>query len=592
MQNACILFFRRHSVACAAFAALAMFAAAPYLVPIDPDSPVMRLGTLNTILILACAFPVNSAIRRHSLRSLLFGAAFALVFLLCLGLGSELSFYGEFLAGRGSLIRRVGVPILGAPMLGALASFLFEASPIHGETETRHVHGWAFFLFIAASYLLVFLALYPGVVSHDFEHEIRQFTTGTYEAAHPVFHTLFLGNLYRLGESIFGSMTAGAAMYSVVQLLLLAGMYAWACAFVQRRVHSRIVAPTLCACFALLPVHGVMAVSTAKDPLFAGLCVMLCLTLWQAAEEPEAFWHGRGTRARFAAVCLLMCLLRHNALFAVVPACIALVRIGANRYRRPLLLCALSVALCLLLPKGLEKAVNAEKTPGSELLSVPCQQLMRTAARAELPQAEYEALSAWFSNAVHRYREHCADPAKGGNFDFARYQAHPEDFWRSWLQYAKRYPRIYLEAFLQNCAGMWNPDDVSHAKALTSEEYDYIYLNTVYPYEEGRYDIHQETKLPGLRKLIYDFSHHAVQQKYPVLAQLFCPATYTFMMLLSTLLLFCRRQKRRALCLLPLWGLFLSVLFSAGAFVRYAYPMMAAAPVLLLLIYFAPAWGE
>ena len=78
-------------------------------------------------------------------------------------------------------------------------------------------------------------------------------------------------------------------------------------------------------------------------------------------------------------------------------------------------------------------------------MSVPCQQLMRTAARVdELTQEEYDEIAAWFSGAIHRYRPSCADPAKGGNFDLARYTAHPEEYWSLWKKYAKRYPRVRI----------------------------------------------------------------------------------------------------------------------------------------------------
>ena len=58
------------------------------------------------------------------------------------------------------------------------------------------------------------------------------------------------------------------------------------------------------------------------------------------------------------------------------------------------------------------------------------------------------------------------------------------------------------------------------------------------------------------------------------------------MLLLATLLLVMRGQRRLALATLPLWGILLSVLFSAGVFVRYAYPIMSGAPLLLALALF------
>lgn len=582
-----ISFVKKHSVAFALLAALLAAFAAPYLVPTDPDSAVFRSGTFGALLLIAALFPVRAAIKRHDARSLCYAAGFAFIFTLCLGVGSELAYYDQLLPGMGSLVRRFAVPVMAAPLLGALFSYVFVFAPPVHKGKRFSVPTWGFFLLFAACYGAVLLAMYPGVVSYDFEHEIAQYQSGVFDAAHPVFHTLFLGTLYRLGESLFGSMTAGAAVYSAVQLLLLAALYAWACTFVQRRVSHPLVTLALAACFALLPFHGVMAVSTAKDPLFAGLCVMLCLTLWEAAEAPEAFLASRRRIARFSACCLGIALLRHNGVFAFLPACLAVFGLCKPGRRRAALLAVCSVLLCVLLPKGLETALHATRAPSSEMMSVPCQQLMRTAARAEISEEEYAEISAWFSDAVARYRPHCADPAKGGNFDFARYQADPGAFWSMYLRYARAHPRVYIEAFLENCAGLWNPDDISHSNSLGGEDYDFVYMNTAYTYDDGRYDIHPRSFLPGLKNALYQFTHHSAQQKVPFLSQLFCPATYSFALLLGTLLLFCRRQRRLALCLTPVWGIFLSLLFSAGIFVRYAYPMMAAMPVMLALILFS-----
>ncbi len=581
-------FLHRHAILCALCCALMMVVAAPYLIPENPDSATFRSGTLGFILLCACALPVCHALRRHTLRAIAYGCLFAWIFALCLGLGSELTAYDGLLPGMGSAVRRLAVPFLAAPYLGALASFLFAAHPLRQRSERKAIPFAAFFALFALCYGLVLLALFPGVISYDFEHEIAQFTTGAYDAAHPVFHTLFLGSLYALGERLLGSMTAGAVLYSLVQLLILAALYAYACTFVQRRV-PRAVTLALAACFALLPFHGVLAVSTAKDPLFGGLSVLLCLSLWEMAEDPDAFLHSRRKCARLTLVSLFMCLLRHNALFAVIPACLAAAILCRNLRLKALRLCALALACCLLIPQALVFAVDAQKVPSSELMSVPCQQLMRTAARANISDEEYEELSAWFSGEVQRYRPHCADPAKGGNFDLERYQEDPGAFFAMYLRYGAAYPRIYLEAFLENSVGLWNPDDLSHAHALSTEEYDYIYLNTVYSYDSDRYPIVSNSLLPPLQRMLYAFTHHSVQQRYPLLAQLFCPATYSFLCLLCALLLLCRRQGRFTLCLMPMAGLFISILFSAGVFVRYAYPLMACAPVLLTLSLARPA---
>ena len=249
--------------------------------------------------------------------------------------------------------------------------------------------------------------------------------------------------------------------------------------------------------------------------------------------------------------------------------------------------CAAAIFFALAIPKGLEFMMHAQKTPSSEMMSVPCQQLLRTAARADISEEERLDIGAWFSHALHRYNPHCADAAKGGNFDFARYQANPDEFWSMYWHYAKAQPRVYIEAFLENCAALWNPDDTSHTEALAGEQYDHVYLITDYYYEDGRFDLHPNSKLPKLKARIYRSTHHADHQNTLLLSQLFCPATYSFLLLLTTLVLFYRKEKRLALCTLPMWGIFISLLFSAGIFIRYAYPLMTCVPLLFILAYFA-----
>lgn len=581
------LFIKKHSRLCALASILLCFVAAPYLVPENPDSAVFRSGTLSFLLLLATYAPIQYAYAKQTSRTLAFSLLWGLLFAFGLSIGSELVVYDGLLPGMGSLIRRLCIPFMSMPFFGALISHVFSFVP-REKKDDKPLPFWFFFLCFSLCYTLVLLAFYPGVIAYDFEHEIRQFTTGVYEAAHPVFHTLFLGSLYTLGEKLFGSMNGGAALYSAVQLLLLAAMYAWCCAFVQKRL-PRPVVLILAACFALLPFHGVLAVSTSKDPLFAGLCAMLCLSLWELWENPADFLLCKAAVARFILVSLFMCLLRHNAIAAVIPALLGVLILARTINRRSILLVLVTFIAIHLIPHGLEAALHASKLPSSEMMSVPCQQLMRTAEYADVTDEEFEELNSYFSGVTFRYRPHCADPAKGGNFAFDRFQKDPDAFWSMYWKYAKAYPRTYVEAFLENCIGLLNPDDISHANSLGGEEWDFVYMNTAYSYAPDRYALNPHPILPRLHRLLYAFTHFSKHQKYPLLAQLFCPATYTFLLLLATLMCLEKRRKSVALSLLPLWGIWATLLFSAGIFVRYAYPLMAAVPFLFALILFMPS---
>lgn len=569
------------------FSVLAAAFAAPYLVPGDPDAQVFRNGVLPALLLLAAAYPVHAAFEKHPARALKYGLFLGLVFTFFLGIGSELMFYDQLLPGMGSLIRRFAVPCMATPLVGALFSHLFALPRRAPGASRRQLPYLFYFLVFALSYGATLLAFFPGIINYDFEGEIVQYLTGEYLASHPIFHTVLTGVLYRLGTLVFSSATGGAATYSVFQLLCLSAMFAWCCCFLQKRVPLWATL-LLTAAMAILPYNGVLAISTIKDTLFTGLCAMLCLTLWEIAEALEAFLSRKRNLARLFGICLTMSLLRHNAVFATLPALLVVILLCRNGRKKAVAACAVTLLFCLAAPRCLQYATHAKALLSSELMSVPCQQLMRTASRAtDLTVEEYDEISAWFSDAIHRYRPSYADPAKGGNFDLERYNEHPEAYWSMYLKYAKRYPRIYVEAFLANCMGIWYPDDTTHAHTMDSEEWDFVYLKTGNIVPEIVGEVNAHSYLPAYRTWIYNSMHHSRHENVPLYAQLFKPSTYVYLMLALTLLLRYRREKKFALCTLPTWGIIFSLLFSACILVRYSYPFMTCAPMFLLLVLFS-----
>ena len=116
---------KRSTLAALVTVGLAMMAA-PYLTSIDPDSRIFRSAVYPTILFVASFFPVRQVYEKQSGRALSYGILFGLIFSFFLGIGSELTVYGAFLPGTGSLIRRFAVPVMTAPFLGTLFSCLLS----------------------------------------------------------------------------------------------------------------------------------------------------------------------------------------------------------------------------------------------------------------------------------------------------------------------------------------------------------------------------------------------------------------------------------------------------------------------------------
>ena len=225
-------FLRKHAAPAAAlFCALFAFAA-PYLIPANPDSAFFRGGVWGALLVAACLYPVWQALRRAEPRELLCGMGWALLFSLALSLGSELFIYNGLLRGTGSLLRRIAVPLMAAPALGALSARLFSAKP--RETQALRFPLWGYALVILLGWLPVWLAFFPGMINYDFPAQYQQHIDHAYSSLHPLLHSALSNGLMALGEA-FSSPTLGLLLNTVLQMLVFSFALAYSCAFVQKR---------------------------------------------------------------------------------------------------------------------------------------------------------------------------------------------------------------------------------------------------------------------------------------------------------------------------------------------------------------------
>ena len=101
----------------------------------------------------------------------------------------------------------------------------------------------------------------------------------------------------------------------------------------------------------------------------------------------------------------------------------------------------------------------------------------------------------------------------------------------------------------------------------------------------GRYDVVMEPKLPVLSELYRKIGNESVFQKVPVFAASFNLGVYTWLMLFVLLLLFYRQQYGQLILVIPLFMYFLTTLLGPVVKMRYHYPLIACAPLLIFVIW-------
>ena len=573
---------RKYAAPLALLSTLGAVAAAPYLVPENPDSAVFRSGLLGLVLVLACIRPLEEAFRKAGLRTLLCGGVLGLLLGGALGIGAELTFYGGLLPGMGSMLRRLAVPVMITPLLGGLAARAMLAATEHKSTgKTGRLPMAAYMAILLLCWLPLLIAYYPGMLNYDFHTEYNQYLTGQWDNRHPLLYIVLCHSLFSLGD-VIGQPELAVFGVTLIRIVTFAAALAYSCVFVQRRRAPRWALAVMTAGYALLPVFSVMAVSSAKDTPFAAAVLVLSLLIWEALEDPKAFFAEKRKGIAFAIAALFTWHMRKNgvAVMLMLPLLIA----GAKGCRAQMTkLCAASVALCILLSFGMNAALKPADQPSFQTYSIPAQQLVRAYNLGDMTDAEREELCSWYvdSDWGLQLLPHLADAAKG-SLDSHKLAAEGDAFMDLWARVGKRNLRIYTEAFLLLNIGSWYPDDQSHSTIYQEYGQDKGYLQ-LSEYDMSDCGIDSRDLLPGVRSFYEQICRRNEYQDIPVISQLLCTATPLWVILFACCALIASKRGRLALCASGVLVLHMSYLLGPCTLARYMLPMFCFAPVLLIL---------
>lgn len=84
-------------------------------------------------------------------------------------------------------------------------------------------------------WLLVFLAVYPGFFVYDAMEEVNQVVTREFSTHHPLLHVLLLGGVVQAGYKLTGEYNIGIAVYTLCQMLAMAGIFAWSTEWLHKK---------------------------------------------------------------------------------------------------------------------------------------------------------------------------------------------------------------------------------------------------------------------------------------------------------------------------------------------------------------------
>ena len=502
------------------------------------------------------------------LLTLLIGAViYAVLYAFC----SQIDEVG-FIQWRTAAVRFVlALPVALAALWLLMRHVLPKTEMKPDAEEKKPFCTWGAFLFILCCYVPMFLIEYPGSFTYDTQTQAYQIARNDYASSFPLLHTLLIRFCVSL-RGVLGSMNRCAALYSTIQMVLVAFCFAQFCASVSRSVSGRAARLSMLF-FGLYPLHMAFASNCTKDVLFASflaLYVALCF-------EEIACGITRGRRVLQVVSGVLACLLRNNMIYAMIAWVVVLLIVRKN-FRRMALYGLLICALSLGINTGLKAATDAESGDVIELFSVPIQQLARVRLYAPqaLDQAEMDVIDTVYQGwRFYQYEPTLSDEIKNNIVDQV-FEENLGDFLKTWASVGAKCPAVYLDAFLNLALPSLYPYRVWHGAAE--------YLETgcngdVLSGLFGAENLTQPECFTGIRRWLDEHLWETGAAETPVIRWLLnTGVVYWLMLLLFLYDIYGGRWNRVRLELL-LVLLWVPYLFGPVMQARYMYPFVCVLPL-------------
>ncbi len=447
----------------------------------------------------------------------------------------------------------------------------------------------AYALFLFLCWLPALLSLFPGAFAYDAYEEWQQVLLGNITSHHPVVHVLLLGGLVELGHSLTGNYNTGIAVYTILQMILMAWILSLTVSFLEEHQVPKVFRILSLIFYGLSPVMQLFSICATKDVLFTGAELLFFLYTLRFCYDRELFFKNKGWMSGFCITAFLAMIFRNNGLYIVLVMLVILAffcRKDWKAHGKKLAFMLLGIMLPYALYVGPLYSILGV-TPGGveEKLSVPLQQLAR------VHEYDYESLEQNDLELLYRfvpqeylegYRPTVADFVKSG-FQRQYFEEHKMEFVKLWMKWGAEHPLSYVNSFLVGSVDSWYPkgtlDGYRHADGRSS----YFDYQVDMPGEEKVF-------LAGFHHYYEAISHDIEAQWKPFAFLVLNPGCY--FVIFAVLFFYAWYAKRYWLLVvffIPVLH-FGTVLLGPIALVRYMLIFFYGMPVFLACVLWGDVW--
>lgn len=385
---------------------------------------------------------------------------------------------------------------------------------------------WGRVLVLLLMWLPVFLSIFPGAFAYDAYDEWLQVKNQALTAHHPVLHVLLVGYCLEIAYGLFGSYNVGIAVYTIIQMVLLACIFAYTLSFLRSYglpVRARALMLLFWDCS---PVVQLFAVSVTKDTLFAGAFLVFLLSLVDIRCRREAFWESKSKKIIFVISALGTMILRNNGLYVVLIMLVILCVMLRKEWKRFLPLVLGTIALYWIYVGPVYSVLGVQAGGIQEMFSVPLQQMARVYVYdyEELDKEEVAKLEALIPKEdLLAYRPKVADFVKT-NFRSQVFEADKAGYLKLWLKWGLEHPVSYVKSFFIMTVDYWYPGAVVDGYEWGDMDTDYFDYSVNTPGE-------RVVMLPKVHDYYYRLSKDWATAQKPLVKLMMNPGVYLMIIL-------------------------------------------------------------
>ena len=392
---------------------------------------------------------------------------------------------------------------------------------------------------------------------------------------HPVIHTLLIGFFLNVGKNI-KDYNLGIALYSIFQMIIMASIFSYSLIFMKRKK-----IPIICRIITLIyymfyQVHAYYAISMWKDVLFGGVFLLTTMMLIDMVCEKEKFFSHKINIVKFIILITLTMSLRNNGLYAIVLSAPFLIFFYRKNFKKISVLLIATFVVYFSVSIGLKTIFNVEAGNVREALSIPMQQLARTVRNNidMLDSDEEEKITKFIKlspeEISEKYDPKISDPIKEF-FDGNEFSNNKLEFIDIWMRLLKKYPRDYIDAFIESCYGYWYPE-ASHWVTLNITQND-EYLG-----------IHEDHVIEW--KLIDRYKEVVDNRSIPVVSMIYSIGFMVWLIIILLGKITTQKFKEKYIVFIPLVTLIVTTIASpVFCEFRYVYSIFTCMPVLIYITF-------